>query len=124
MIASLPQQTAVKTKLIPNKVGALFMKPGTAKTRPTIEMVNAVEGVDLVVWIGPLRSIKPKDGIPSIIDEINKWGGFNCTNVVYIGIETLQLSDRAYLQLYKQISTAWRCFIVVEIGRASCRERV
>jgi hypothetical protein len=40
---------------MPNKVGALFMKPGTAKTRPTIEMVNAVEGVDLVVWVGPLK---------------------------------------------------------------------
>ncbi len=114
MIASLPQQIEVKTKLMPNKVGALFMKPGTAKTRPTIEMVNAVEGVDLVVWVGPLRSIKPKDGIPSIIDEINKWGGFNCPNVVYMGIETLQLSDRSYLQLYKQISTAWRCFLVVD----------
>jgi hypothetical protein len=41
---------------MPNKVGALFMKPGTAKTRPTIEMVNAVEGVDLVVWVGPPAS--------------------------------------------------------------------
>ena len=47
MIASLPQQIEVKTKLMPNKVGALFMKPGTAKPRPTIEMVNAVEGVEL-----------------------------------------------------------------------------
>jgi hypothetical protein len=49
------QQIEVKTKLMPNKVGALFMKPGTAKTRPTIEMVNAVEGVDLVVWVGPQK---------------------------------------------------------------------
>jgi hypothetical protein len=56
MTASLPQQIEVKTKLMPNKVGALFMKGGAAKTRPTIEMVNAVEGVDLVVWVGPLRT--------------------------------------------------------------------
>jgi hypothetical protein len=55
MTASLPQQIEVKTKLMPNKVGALFMKPGTAKTRPTIEMVN-VEGVDLVVWVGQTSS--------------------------------------------------------------------
>jgi hypothetical protein len=61
--------------MMPNKVGALFIGRNAAKTRPTIEMVNAVEGVDLVVWVGPLRSIKPKDGLPSIIDEINKWGG-------------------------------------------------
>lgn len=114
MNALLPQQIAVKTKLLPNKVGALFMKPGTAKTRPTVEIVNSVKDVDLVVWVGPLRSIKPKDGLPSIIDEINKWGGFNCPTVVYIGIETIQASDRSYLQLYKQISTAWRCFLVVD----------
>ncbi|AKC22909.1 hypothetical protein IY37_04095 [Flavobacterium psychrophilum] len=104
----------VKTKHLTNKAGALFMKPGTGKTRPTIELVNSVKDVDLVVWVGPLRSIKPKYGLPSIIDEINKWGGFNCQNVVYMGIETLQSSDRAYLQLYKQISTAWRCFLVVD----------
>ncbi|EPE9899936.1 SNF2-related protein [Flavobacterium psychrophilum] len=114
MLNLLPQQIEVKTKHLTNKAGALFMKPGTGKTRPTIELVNSVKDVDLVVWVGPLRSIKPKDGLPSIIDEINKWGGFNCQNVVYMGIETLQSSDRAYLQLYKQISTAWRCFLVVD----------
>jgi hypothetical protein len=37
-----------------------------------LEMVNAVEGVDLVVWL-VLRS--HQDGLPSIIDEINKWEG-------------------------------------------------
>jgi hypothetical protein len=47
------------------------MKPGTAKTRPTIEMVNAVEGVDLVVWVGPLRH-QAKDGFTLSIIEINK----------------------------------------------------
>ncbi|AGN89412.1 hypothetical protein BOX11_gp23 [Flavobacterium phage 1H] len=114
MLNLLPQQIEVKTKHLTNKAGALFMKPGTGKTRPTIELVNSVKDVDLVVWVGPLRSIKPKYGLPSIIDEINKWGGFNCQNVVYMGIETLQSSDRAYLQLYKQISTAWRCFLVVD----------
>ena len=114
MINLLPQQIEMKTKHLTNKCGALFMKPGTGKTRPMVEIVNSVKDVDLVVWIGPLRSIKPKEGLPSIIDEINKWGGFHCHNVIYMGIETLQLSDRQYLQLYKQISTAWRCFMVVD----------
>lgn len=114
MIAHLPQQIAVKEKFLPLKVGALFMEAGTAKTRPTVEIVNSVHDVDLVVWVGPLRTIKPKDNIPSIIDEINKWGGFKCPNVVYIGVESIGMSDRQYLQLYKQISTAWRCFMVVD----------
>ena len=110
----LPQQIEMKAKHLENKCGALFMKPGTGKTRPMVEIVNSVKDVDLVVWIGPLRSIKPKEGLPSIIDEIEKWGGFDCSTVVYMGIETLQLSDRQYLQLYKQIATAWRCFMVVD----------
>lgn len=114
MLVELPQQKAVKTKFLPLKVGALFMEAGTAKTRPTVELVNSVQDVDLVVWIGPLRTIKPKDNIPSIIDEINKWGGFTCENVIYIGVETIGMSDREYLRLYKKISTAWRCFMVVD----------
>ncbi|GIZ08393.1 hypothetical protein FUMI01_11200 [Flavobacterium sp. UMI-01] len=91
------------------------MKMGTGKTRVTVELVNAIEKVDLVVWVGPLRSIKPLDErTPSIKEEIAKWGGFNCQNVVYVGIETLQSSDRTYLQLYKQIATAWRCVLIVD----------
>ena len=113
-IALLPQQKAVKDKFIEGKFGALFMEAGTAKTRPSVELVNSVPDVDLVVWVGPLRTIKPKDTIPSIIDEINKWGGFHCQNVIYIGVESIGMSDREYLQIYKKISTAWRCFMVVD----------
>ena len=113
-IALLPQQREVKDKFIIGKFGALFMEAGTAKTRPTVELVNSVLGVDLVVWVGPLRTIKPKDNIASIVDEINKWGGFTCENVIYIGVESIGMSDREYLQLYKRISTAFRCFMVVD----------
>jgi len=113
--AFLPQQKKALTKQLPNKVGALFMKMGTGKTRVAVELVNAVPNLDLVVWIGPLRSIKPIDEtLPSIKDEIAKWGGFNAKEVVYIGVETIQSSDRQYLQLYKKIATAWKCFIVVD----------
>lgn len=108
-------QTTAKTKMLPNKVGALFMKMGTGKTRVSVELVNAVSEVDLVVWIGPLRTIKPLDTtIKPISEEINKWGGFTCQNVVYIGVETIQSSDRQYLQLYRQIQTAWHCFLIVD----------
>jgi SNF2 family DNA or RNA helicase len=31
-----------------------------------------------------------------------------------MGVETIQSSDRQYLQLYKQISTAWKPFIIVD----------
>jgi len=106
------QLTAID-KLQQYKVGALFMEAGTGKTRPTIELVNSVSEVDQVFWIGPLRSIKPKEGLPSIIDEINKWGGFNVP-VTYTGVESLQNSDRIYLELYRKIEKAYNPFIVVD----------
>lgn len=111
----LKQQISAKSKMLPNKVGALFMKMGAGKTRVAVELVNAVEGVDLVVWVGPLRTIEPLDAsIKSVKEEIGKWGGFDCLNVVYIGVETIQSSDRQYLQLYNKIQQAWRCFLVVD----------
>lgn len=97
------------------KVGALFMKMGTGKTRVAVELVNQVPDLDLVVWVAPLRTIEPKgENIPPVKDEINKWGGFNAKEVVYIGVETIGQSDRQYLQLYKKIATTWKTFLVVD----------
>lgn len=110
----LQKQTQAITKQLPNKVGALFMKMGTGKTRVALELVNAVPEVDLVVWIGPLRTIKPLyKNMPSVIDEVNKWGGFNAS-AEYVGVETLQSSDRKYLEIYKEIESAKCPFIVVD----------
>lgn len=111
----LPKQSQAYAKCLPNKVGALFMKMGTGKTRVAVELVNAVENIDLVVYIAPLDIIKPKsETISSIKDEVNKWGGFNATEVVYIGIETIGMSDRKYLELYNKISTALNCFLIID----------
>jgi len=108
----LINQTEAKAHLMPRKVGALFMEAGTGKTRVACELVKPAKP-DLVVWVGPLQTLKPKEGLPSVIDEINKWGGFE-TEVIYTGIESLQNSDRIYLQLYNRIRTAWNPFIIVD----------
>lgn len=108
------QQTEALTKQLPNKVGALFMKMGTGKTRVAVELVNSVANIDLVVWIGPLRSIKPLAKTSSIIDEANKWGGFDAKEVIYMGVETIPASDRQYLQLHSKIKQANRCFLIVD----------
>lgn len=111
----LSKQYLAKFKALPYKVFALFMKMGTGKTRVAVELVNAVENLDLVVYIAPLDIICPKsESISSIKDEVNKWGGFNAKEVIYIGIETIGMSDRQYLQLYKMISTALNCFLIVD----------
>lgn len=112
MLPLLEHQIKAKEHLLPFKVGALFMEPGTAKTRIAVELVKPAKP-DLVAWIGPLSTIRPKDGFPSIIDEINKWGGFG-TETIYTGIESLQQSDRIYLKLYNRIKNASKPFIVVD----------
>lgn len=109
----LVNQTEARTKLLPYKVGALFMEPGTGKTRVAIELVNSVPNIDLVAWIGPLQTISPKPGISSVPDEINKWGGFRAP-VVYTGIESIQASDRIYLQFLRQIEKAANPFLVID----------
>lgn len=109
----LSNQLEAEIKLLPRKVGALFMEPGTGKTRVAIDLVNSVPNVDLVAWVGPLNTIRPKAGLPSIIDEINRWGGFNA-NVAYAGIESLQSSDRIYLELRNRIAAASNPFIIVD----------
>ena len=55
----LPKQKQAFTKHLSNKVGALFMKMGTGKTRVAVELVNTVENLDLVVYIAPLDIISP-----------------------------------------------------------------
>jgi hypothetical protein len=115
MIDLLPKQSAAIIKQITNKVGALFMKMGTGKTRVAVELVNSVIDLDLVVYIAPLDIICPKsESIVSIKDEVAKWGSFNAKEVIYIGIETIGMSDRKYLQLYKKLSTSLKCFLIVD----------
>ena len=111
----LPNQTKALSKQLPNKVGALFMKMGTGKTRVALELVNAVKDIDLVVWVAPLRSIKTiAENVPSIKDEIAKWGGFQCENVIFIGVETIQSSDRQYLQVYNKIRHSLNPYLIVD----------
>jgi SNF2 family DNA or RNA helicase len=109
----LPQQINAYEKLNRFKVGALFMEAGTGKSRVACELVNACKDIDLVAWFGPLQTIRPREGLSSVVDELNKWGSFRAP-VVYTGIESLQNSDRIYLQLMSRIQQASCPFIVVD----------
>jgi SNF2 family DNA or RNA helicase len=108
----LSNQQSAKAHLSEWRVGALFMEAGTGKTRVAVELVNATPA-DLVVWVGPLQTIRPKANLSSVIDEINKWGGFRAP-AEYIGVESIQASDRIYLELRAKIERAKSVFIVVD----------
>jgi hypothetical protein len=104
------QLTAIE-KLRRFKVGALFMEPGTGKTRISVELVNDIPDVDYVLWIGPYQTIHRPEGVKT---EIARWGGFLCDNVDYIGIESLQGSDRIYLELRRKLECSKNSFIIVD----------
>lgn len=105
-------QTEAILHLKKYRVGALFMEPGTGKTRACLELVNSTNDIDLVLYIAPLRSIKPKGELPSIIDEVDKWGGFNVP-VSYVGVESISQSDRIFLNVLNEVSNK-RLFIIVD----------
>lgn len=110
-----PQQLEAENKAIEWNAFALFMKMGSGKTRVAVDLVNKTKNIDLLVYIAPLSLIKPKNkSIKPIKKEVEKWGGFNAKEIIYIGIETIGMSDSQYLQLYKKISAAWNPYIIVD----------
>lgn len=94
------------------KVGALFMEPGTGKTRAAMEMINS-SPCDICLWFGPLSTIRPKDGIASVADEVEKWGGMKMP-VKYFGVESIQGSDRIYHEALEAVENAGCPFVVVD----------
>jgi len=112
MKALLDQQIQSKEKLQQMYVGAFFMEAGTGKTRPCVELVNEIEP-DYVLYFAPYQCINTENEKESTLFEINKWGGFNC-NFDLIGIESIQNSDRIYLEIHNKIINAKKAVIIVD----------
>jgi len=104
MNLSADQQSAVE-KLNRLKVGALFMRPGTGKTRTAIELIKS-SPTDWVLFIAPFRTKT------NLAKEIDKWG----LNKPYRieGVESLSSSDRLYLELLEEIKRHDSPFMVVD----------
>ena len=100
------QQSEAVRHLQEWKVGALFMEPGTGKTRASITLVNSSPCTG-VVWIGPLRTL---DAVRS---EVEKWGGFKAP-VTYWGVESLSASDRIFTELINTLENCTVPFVVVD----------
>lgn len=86
------------------KVGALFMKMGTGKTRIAIELVD-YNKCDLLVYVAPFSTLK------NIENEFIKWN--LKTPYKLIGYETISSSDRQYLELLNQLKNK-KVFIVAD----------
>lgn len=95
------------------RVGALFMEPGTGKTRVAAELIKSCMDVDFVLWLAPLRTIRTEGGNPSVSDEINKWGGIGVP-ILYVGMESISASDRIYLETMAEIKKHKSVFCVCD----------
>lgn len=88
------------------KVGALFMEAGTGKTRTAMEIIQRTNS-DFILWVTPLRTIK------NLKDEVVKWGGVG-TNIDYVGIESIQQSDRIFFNVLDKIQKYNHPFVIID----------
>lgn len=112
MMTLLNSQSSAIDKLSPLKVGALFKRPGTGKSRTAIELIRSTPNIDYILWLAPFSSVHPKVEGSGIRSEVDRWGGFDC-EVDFIGIETMSCSDRTYLRLREKLSSR-NSFIVCD----------
>lgn len=91
-------------KFLKLKVGALFMKMGTGKTRVAIELVD-YNKCDLLIYVAPFSTLK------NIEEEFIKWN--LKTEYILIGYETISSSDKKYLDLLSKIENK-KCFIIAD----------
>ena len=86
------------------KVGALFMQMGTGKTKVAIELVD-YNKCDLLLYVAPFSTLK------NIENEFIEWN--LKTPYLLIGYETIQASDRRYLELLNEFENK-KVFIVAD----------
>ncbi|HEO6612785.1 TPA: hypothetical protein VBA39_001894 [Streptococcus agalactiae] len=87
------------------KVGALFMKQGSGKTRVALELVKTTDS-GFVLFICPF-SVKK-----SLLDEIELWGINKDFEI--IGYETISSSDREYLRVLDKLKESYKPFIIAD----------
>lgn len=87
------------------KVGALFMKQGTGKTRVALELIKSTD-CDFVLFLCPFSTKS------NLKVEIDKWGLDRPFEIV--GYETLSSSDRTYLGLLDLKKQYQKLFIVAD----------
>lgn len=97
-----PKQAVKKLRKL--KVGALFMEAGTAKTSAAVYLVRSTD-TDYCLWFTPFNTKQ------NLRDEITKCGSLDCE---IMGIESIQNSDRIYLDVYKKVQKAKKAFIVCD----------
>lgn len=112
----LPHQTDAVSKVLPSRIGALFMEMGTGKSRTAIELVHRRQSkIDRVIWFCPVslketvrqEILKHTDCADTEIcvfdDRVNE---LNIPRALWyiVGIESMSSSNRVVLTTNKLIT--------------------
>lgn len=121
----LPHQIPAVEKLLPVRVGALFMEMGTGKTRTAIELIVRRQGrFDRVLWFCPVslretvwRELHKHTDLTRddvyIFNDSTRVQNIPTNRLVYIiGIETMSASNRAVVAANKLITE--HSFVIVD----------
>lgn len=106
-----PWQGAAVDKLLPIRVGALYMEMGTGKTRTALEMIRRrldAGKVDHVLWLCPC-SVRE-----SLKEDIRKHSDDALAHIAVYGIESLSGSLRLYDLLLRYVRAGVTMLIVDE----------
>ena len=87
------------------KIGALFMRQGTGKTRVALELVNYNQP-DYLLYLTPYSTIENAQA------EIERWGC--CCPYDVVGYETIASSDKKFVELYNKLDPGKRNFIIAD----------
>lgn len=117
-------QRAAVTKLLPSRVGALFMEMGTGKTRAAIELARIRrEKIEHVLWYCPVtlketvrfeiqKHTSCTDADIHVFDERTRPGKLPAAFWYVIGIESMSASDRVVLAANEL--TTNKTFVIVD----------
>lgn len=121
----MPHQVSAVTKLLPSRVGALFMEMGTGKTRTAFELMRIRQSkISRVIWFCPVtlkaticREILKHTTLSArdiyVFDDKTREDvvPLNCT-IYVVGIESMSSSARALYAVMQLIDD--RAFVVVD----------
>ena len=118
-------QVPAVEKMMPSRVGALFMDMGTGKTRTAIEVIHRRQArITRVIWFCPVslketvrhEILKHTDSSPSdihVFDEKTNSKNIPTAMWYVVGIESMSLSSRVIMTIAAMVTTT-TCVIVDE----------